>query len=375
MNLIAEQSVLSDAMRRVSRQIPARSQFSQLSSLVRITAEDDVLNLLTTDLDSATKCSIQVQVSDNGACIVSSRLLADIVSAMPPGAVEMSLEDGILFIREKNMQFELRTMDIDEFPPIVFPTGDSIKLPKAAFVNLSRQILKASSKDDTRPILTSIHMKILPDTLQFTSTDSYRLSFARLSGIDTSLIPESEILIPSKVITDVARLVGSSGTDSKDTDMILINVSDTDINFIFDNTEVYSRLVNGKFPSFESVTNRIYKNKITVSKSNLMESLKRISILAKDNISKVNISFSDIGIELFINSATLGKAHEQVEAEYEGDESFSIGFNPNFLMDGIEVLNGNTIEISFSDSKYAALISSPEDDGFQYYLMPIRIKD
>ncbi len=375
MNLIAEQSILSDAMRRVSRQTPARSQFSQLSSLVRLTTEDDVLNLLTTDLDSATKCSIQVQSSDNGVCIVSSRLLADIVSAMPPGAIEISLEDSILFIREKNMQFELRTMDIDEFPPIIFPTGDSIELPKTAFVNLARQILKASSKDDTRPILTSIHMKILSNALQFTSTDSYRLSFARLSGINTSLISESEILIPSKVISDVARLIGSSSTDSNDTDIISINISDTDINFKFDNTEIYSRLVNGKFPSFESVTNRTYKNKITVSKSNFIESLKRVSILAKDNISKVNISFSDIGIELFISSATLGKAHEQVEATYEGDESFSIGFNPNFLIDGIEVLNGDTIEISFSDSKYAALISSTEDDSFQYYLMPIRIKD
>ena len=375
MNLVAEQSVLADAMKKVSRQTPARSQISQLPSLVRITVENDVLNLLTTDLDSATKCSIQVQSSNNGACIVSSRLLADIVSAMPPGAVEISLVDSMLFVKEKNMQFELRTMDIDEFPPIVFPTGDSIELPKNTFVNLARQILKASSKDDTRPILTSIHMKTLPDALQFTSTDSYRLSFARLSRVDTTSISDSEILIPSKVLTDVARLLSSAGTDSKDKDKLSINVSDTDINFIFDNIEVYSRLVSGKFPSFESVTSHTYKNKITINRTYLMESLKRVSILAKDNTSKVNISWSEIGIELFINSTTLGKAREQVEATYEGDESFSIGFNPNFIMDGIEVLDGDTIEISFDDSKYAALISSPDDDDFQYYLMPIRIKD
>ncbi len=375
MNLIAEQSILADAMKKVSRQGGTRSQFSQLPGLVRITMEDNVLNLLTTDLDSATRCSVRVQSSENGACVVSSRLLADIVAAMPPGAIEISLVDSMLFVKEKNMQFELRTMDINEFPPIVFPTGNPIELPKNTFVNLTRQILKASSKDDTRPILTSIHMKALTDELQFTSTDSYRLSFARMSGVDTTSILDSEILIPSKVLTDVARLIGSSNNDSSGEDKLSINVSDTDINFIFDNIEIYSRLVNGKFPSFESVTNHTYKNKITISKSHLIDSLKRISILAKDDTSKVNLSWSEIGIELYINSVTLGKANEQVEATYEGDESFSIGFNPNFVIDGVEVLDGDTIEISFDDSKYAALISSPDDSNFKYYLMPIRIKD
>ncbi|MHB8262173.1 MAG: DNA polymerase III subunit beta [Acidimicrobiales bacterium] len=374
MKFTAERSSLSDALKIVSRSLTIRSSVGQLAGLVSITTSATSLNLLTTDLDTATSCTIAISSGEEGSCVVASRLLSDIINSLPDGAVSLTVENTTLVISSGESKFHLRTMDSDEFPPISFPTGDTIQLPRSDLGKCLRQVLKAASRDDARPILTSVSINKMDGGLRFISTDSYRLAFAELACNNTDIWTGDEILIPARVLNDIVRYTSQSSGLSPSSDTIDLFISDNDAVITFDDVKVFSRLIDGTFPSFESVTKQSYTNTVTVAKAPLSEALKRVGLLARDSATKVTIECSDGRIILRVHAPQLGDAEEVLSAKYVGDEATSIGFNPSFLLDGIEVLSGDNIKIQFCDDKAAALISSDDDPTFQYYLMPIRMK-
>ena len=374
MEIRAERSLLVDALKTVSRSLTLRSSVGQLAGLVCLTATDSSLNLLTTDLDTATSCSIPVAVNIAGKCVVASRLLADVTASLSDGSISLSVEDGMLVVSNSESKFRLRFVDSDEFPPISFPTGDTIHINRLELSKCLKQVLKAASKDDSRPILTSVSISKIDEGLQFISTDSYRLAFTRATCDNVDLLENKKILLPARVLSDVVRYVSQSTGSSATDDTVSIYVSDNDAVISFDNVKMFTRLVDGKFPSFESVTTQEYNNLLTVDRTRFAESVKRVALLARDNASKVNIECMDDHVILSVHSPQVGDAEETLPAKFIGDQYIHIAFNPAFLLDGIEVLSGANVAIKFHDDKMAALISSDDDTDFQYYLMPIRIK-
>jgi len=374
MKITADKTTLSDALKIVSRSLTIRSSVGHLAGLVYLTASGTSLNLLTTDLDTATSCTIDVSVSQDGACVVASKLLSDIINSLPDGAVSLVIDDSMLTICSGESKFKLRVTDLDEFPPISFPTGDTIQLSKSKLSKCLRQVLKAASKDDARPILTSVSISKIDGGLRFISTDSFRLAFAELPCSNVDVLHSDEVLVAARVLSDIVRSISQSSGAVSDNDIVELYLSDNDAVFSFDNVKVFTRLIDGRFPSFEPVTRQSYENIITVNKQYLSESLKRVSLLARDAAVKVNIECTDIGITLTVHAPQLGDAEEMLSAKYTGDQSPVIGFNPSFILDGIEVLSGDNVLIKFSDDRVAALIMTDDDKDFQYYLMPIRMK-
>ncbi len=374
MKISAERSLLVDALKTVSRSVTLRSSVGQLAGLVCLTARESSLNFLTTDLDTATSCSIPVSVHIEGKCVVASRLLADITASLPDGSISLSVEDGMLIVSNSESKFRLRFVDSDEFPPISFPTGDTMHVNRLELNKCLKQVLKAASKDDTRPILTSVSISKIDGGVQFISTDSYRLAFTRAACDNVELLEGKEILVPARVLADVVRYISQPPGVSATDDMVSIYVSDNDAVISFNNVKMFTRLIDGKFPSFDSVTKQEYNNILTVDRTHFGESVKRVALLARDNASKVNIECMDDHVVLSVHSPQVGDAEEILPAKFVGDQYIPIAFNPAFLLDGIDVLSGANIEIKFHDDKVAALISSDDDSEFQYYLMPIRIK-
>ncbi len=376
MQFRAERDSLAEAVSLSTHVASTRSTISPLPNLVRLDVADNTLELLATDLDTAIRSTVPVTMAVPGTCLVPSRLLADIVRYLPEGAVDVSMDsDGTLRVTGDRNIFNLRTALVDDFIPVGFSTDDTVRLPAAQLITSIKQVTRSAATDDSRPLLTGVSIQQSATTIRLLATDSYRVSIKEISNTNGSSSDTSEYVIPAKVLRELSRIIGSTDANAGNEDSLVgIHLSDTDACFHYGSVAVYTRLMDGRFPPFDSIIKPTYDNRILVDITEIADALKRVGLLAKDEMTKVTIHPEDGIISLRVVSQQLGEASAAVPALFEGDTQSTIGFNPAYLLDGIDALEGDKCEIRYSGDDAAALITTPEDASFRYLLMPIKIK-
>ena len=290
--------------------------------------------------------------------------MSDVVRSLRAGAVEFTVEDDDARIVATPSEFALRLIPADEFPELSTPEGNAVTLDAVAFKQAIEQVEKAASSDDARPILTGVLMAAEESGLRLVSTDSYRLSVRDLAG--TSVLSEGEkVLVPSRALKELARVVGDGE------DKITLSLGDRDAGFTVGGVSVTTRLIEGDFPNYRGLIPTNHPNRLTVDRDALLDAVRRVRLLAQES-TPVRLAMTGDGLELVAVTQDVGQAHESVEASYEGEE-LTVAFNPEYLLDGIEVAPGSEITLETVDELKPALLKSVEDPNFLYLLMPVRV--
>ena len=246
---------------------------------------------------------------------------------------------------------------------VIFADGDAVTLDASAFRAAIDQVEKAASSDDARPILTGVLMAAEEDGLRLVSTDSYRLSVRDLAG--TTILGEGQkVLVPSRALKELSRVVG-------DADEITLRLGERDAGFEVGPVKVTTRLIEGDFPNYRGLIPSNHPNALTVDRETLLDAVRRVRLLAQES-TPVRLAMSSEGLELVAVTQDVGQAHEAVEASYSGDE-LTVAFNPEYLIDGIEVAPGDEIILETVDELKPALLKSSDDPNFLYLLMPVRV--
>ncbi|MDP3011932.1 MAG: DNA polymerase III subunit beta, partial [Candidatus Hydromicrobium sp.] len=263
--------------------------------------------------------------------------------------------------------FTLNTLSLEEYPG--FPEikkENYIKINLNKFRNLVIKAQKAASLDEGRAILTGVLLEIEEGLLSMAATDSYRLSIVK-ENIDTGR-PPTKVVIPSKVLDSIVK------SEYKDSD-IGINIEENQISFYLegDNKKkniIVSRLLSGKFPEYKQLIPKSLKHNIVINKEKMLDVVKRISSISQDNIPvKLTIDKGKITVSMSIRE--IGSSSEDFEVSY-GEERIEIAFNPEFLMDGINIMDEKNIILSIEESLKPILIKSEKNKNLIYLLMPIR---
>lgn len=267
----------------------------------------------------------------------------------------------------ENALFTLNTLSLEEYPG--FPEikkENYIKINLNKFRNLVIKAQKAASLDEGRAILTGVLLEIEEGLLSMAATDSYRLSIVK-ENIDTGR-PPIKVVIPSKVLDSIVK------SEYKDSD-IGINIEENQISFYLegDNKKkiiIVSRLLSGKFPEYKQLIPKSLKHNIVINKEKMLDVVKRISSISQDNIPvKLTIDKGKITVSMSIRE--IGSSSEDFEVSY-GEERIEIAFNPEFLMDGINIMDEKNIILSIEESLKPILIKSEKNKNLIYLLMPIR---
>ena len=333
---------------------------------VRMEVLGDRLHLAGSDLDLTIQVDVPVAGGSDGVCVVPARLAADIVRAMDPGAVNIEAGDDEVRITSGRSHFAVRMLPVAEFPrlPAETPAGEGVTLDAAELAEALRQVVRAASSDDARPILTGVLMTAEESSLRLVATDSYRLAVRDLAG-NTVLREGQKVLVPSKALAELQRLLTGAG-------QVTLHLGEHDAGFQVGDVRLTTRLIEGEFPNYRQLIPANHPNRLVVGKEPLLDAVRRVKLLVRDATTPVRIALRPDGIELTVITQEVGQATEDIDAKYEGTE-ITVAFNPAYLIDGVEAINGDEILLETIDALRPAVIRPTEGNEYLYLLMPVRV--
>jgi len=340
---------------------------------LRISCEGNHLQVTGTDLDLTVRVTTEAIGITDGVAVVPSRLMADIVRALEPGAVTIETTDDSVEISAARSRFSLRTYPPDEYPPLPEPGNPTLQLPAESLFGGLRQVVRAASTDDARPLLTGVLITCEDGRLRLVATDSYRLALCDVPA-DEGSAGMPQILVPARALLELQRLLSSTGLDGPDAALgrIGLAIDDHDITFTLGGVDITTRLLDGTYPDYRQLIPPSYPNALHVGKDSILDALRRVRLLVKDNTTAVRLSMRPGGVDLTVVSHEVGDASETVDADFTG-EDLTVAFNPTYLIDGIDAIRDDEVILQTVDSMKPATVRAAEGSNFQYLLMPVRV--
>ncbi len=367
MKIVIKKEELSQSVQALSRVTSTRSSIQSLAGILFRSTEGGI-ELRATNLEMSLSLVLAASVEGEGQFVVPGRLLSDIVKSLPNGDVEIKWEAGATGASLKcgGSSFEIMVFSADDFPSMPSSEGETVKLPSAAFVETVGWVEKAASRDDTRPILTSVLVSASGKTLRMVATDSYRLSVKDVE-LEQPLSGALEANVPATTLQELERLIG---TEPGQLEIALIGGQ---IVFKFGPITVVSRLVDGQFPNYKQLIPEKFESELKLGNSSLSDVVRRVGLMAQKS-TPLKLSFEQGAVTVSAQTPDVGSASERVEVPYSG-EPLEIGFNPIFLRDGLESANSESIVIKMISSLRPVLIEAAEDNGYQCLIMPVRLSN
>lgn len=363
MKFRCERDVFVEALGAVGRAVSARSSAPALSGLHAV-LEGNHLVLTGTDLDLTISSTLEVNGEQDGKAVLPAKLVTDIVRSLEHGAVSISADADQAQITSGRSQFSVNLYPADEFPQLPEPGGEPVTIESALLADALRQVVPAASSDDSRPVvLTGVLMTAEAGGLRLVATDSYRLAVRDLPG--TSVLGENQhVLIPSKALNELTRVLPSA-------EEVTLVLGERDARFSIGSITLTTRLIEGEFPNYRGLIPSSQPNRLLASRAALIDAVRRVRLLARE-ATPVRLTLGDESLELLALTQDVGQASESVDAKYEGTE-LTVAFNPEFLLNGLEVTPGDEVSLETVDALKPALLRSTESSDFLYLLMPVRV--
>lgn len=379
MKFRCERDSLVEVLTTAGRAVSSRSTTTMALGGIRLESLGNRLAVVGTDLDLTVHVSTEAIGITDGVCVAPAKLLADIVRSLEPGAVTIESADDKVEIAAARSRFSLRTFPVDDFPVLPEPPEPMTSLPAAGLVDALRQVVRAASNDDARPLLTGVLVAAEGDGIRLVATDSYRLALRDLAGNDAKL-DAAQILVPARALAELQRLSalgslakeGPAAGDGDDGPRVGLSIGEHDVTFTVGAVQVSTRLLDGSYPDYRQLIPAEYPNRLHVGKDSLLDALRRVRLLVRDNTTPVRLSMRQGGVDLTVVSQEVGDASETVDADFDGTD-LTIAFNPSYLIDGVEAVAGDEVLLETVDATKPATVRAAEQADFRYLLMPVRV--
>jgi DNA polymerase-3 subunit beta len=380
-----ERDSLVEVLTTAGRAVSSRTSTSMALGGMRIEVQGNHLGVVGTDLDLTVHASTEAIGIKDGVCVAPARLLADIVRSLEPGAVTIDAEADKIEIGAARSRFSLRTFPVDDFPTLPEPPQPATFLPAANLASALRQVVRAASNDDARPLLTGVLIAPEGSGIRLVATDSYRLAMRDIDG-SAAFTDNSQILVPARALAELQKLsalgmsakeAGSGAGEAESSDngaapTVGLSIGDHDVTFTAGDVKVSTRLLDGSYPDYRQLIPAEYPNRLHVGKDSLLDALRRVRLLVRDNTTPVRLSMRSGGVDLTVVSQEVGDASETVDADFDGSE-LTIAFNPTYLIDGVEAVSGDEVVLETVDATKPATVRAAEETNFHYLLMPVRV--
>jgi DNA polymerase III subunit beta len=358
-----EREILAEALATASRGATSRTGTLPVLSGVRLDVDGDKLTVTGTDLELTIRLVIAVGGDRDGSAVVPARLVADIVKALPAGAVSVTLGDDDMSISAGRTQFSVRPLSLADYPAQVEPDTEPVVLASAQVADALRQVVRAASNDDARAVLTGVLWASEENGVKMVATDSYRLAVRDLP--QTNMLDAGQkVLVPSRALNELQRVL--AGTDE-----LTVRLGAREAVFEAGTTRLTTRLIEGEYPNYRNLLPPSYPNVLTVGRDALLEALRRVKILAQD-ATPVRLSLGPDTLQLTAITQDVGNATEEIDASYEGAE-MTVAFNPEYLAAGVDAVEGDEVTLSTLDPMKPAVLRGVGHDEYLYLLMPVRV--
>jgi DNA polymerase-3 subunit beta len=367
LKLSTRQAELVSKLSIVQRAVSTRAASQALSGIL-LSVEDGRVVLRATDLEMGLQTDLEAEIEGAPAqVLLPGRLLAEVARSL--GAEEVEIEsreaERDVEIRSGGSKFHLRTLPADDFPRFPAAEGEPLRIPASALISTVEVVARAASRDDMRPVLTGVFVSSSGDEMTMVATDSYRLAVKR-TAIEGGIGGELEANVPARALRELGRILGVEGVDAVEVSLLRNQA-------IFRAGEIVlnTRLIEGQFPNYRQLLPESYEHDIRLPRDELLGVTRRVSQLAQRN-APLRLSLSSGELTVAAETPDIGDARESIPAAFEG-EPLEIGFNPDFLKEGIESIEGDELLLRLISPLRPGLLQAVEGDDFRYLLMPIRL--
>lgn len=366
LKLTCSRDDLARALSVVGRAVSTRTTVQILGGIL-LRVENGRLELAATDMEMSLRTSFDVVAEEGGSVVVPGRLLVEIVRLLPPGDVTLAYtpEDGSVSLSCGAASYRLNTYAADDFPrlPGAEP-GDLLELDREAFLETVAKVSRAASRDESRPVLTGILVRLEGDIVAMAATDSYRLS-VKETRLPTAPSGELEAIVPARALGELARIAQGSTAET-----LRLGAQENQVVFVLDGVWVTARRIDGQFPNYRQLRPETFEVEMTLPREELLDVVRRVAVLAQRN-SPLRLRFEEGQLTIQAQTQDVGEASESLPISYHGD-LLEIGFNPDFLREGLESVAEADVHLRLISPLRPGLITGAGDD-FWYLIMPIRL--
>jgi DNA polymerase-3 subunit beta len=324
-----------------------------------------------------TSSDLEIQIRTHGSfggdegnftCTVGARKLIDILRSMPSDqTVSLESNQNKLLLKGGKSRFTLQTLPAEDFPLVQEASqyGPAFSVPQKTLKALLAQVSFAMAVHDIRYYLNGILFVAEGKQLSLVATDGHRLAFSS-AELDVDVQQRQEVILPRKTVLELQRLL------SDQDGAIEMRFAGNQAKFSFGGMEFVTKLVEGKFPDYNRVIPKNHTNIVVLGRQTLLASLQRTAILTSEKFKGVRLNLDPGSLRVASNNAEQEEASDEIDVDYQGD-SIEIGFNVTYLIDVLGNMNQDMVKIELADSNSSALFTIPDDKGFKYVVMPMRI--
>jgi DNA polymerase-3 subunit beta len=354
---------LVQALGVVARAVSTRTSVQILSGIL-LEPQGSELRVAATDMELSLRANLPAQIEGDGAIVLPGKTFADIARLLP--ADEVSIEhkpaESVVHVTSGTASYTLHTYNPEDFPRLQELEGvHTFTVDRESLLETIHRVARAASRDESRPVLTGILVSFTGGKLVMAATDSYRLAVkeTELEGV----VPELEAIVPSRALQELARIANSGET-------VDVGVHENQVVFATDGVWLTTRRIDGQFPNYRQLLPEQFEHELTLPRLELLEVVRRASVMIQ-RATPLQLRFAEGELTVIARTHDVGESQESMPVAFTG-ETLEIGFNADFLRDGLESMDGDDVRLKLISPLRPAVIQG-EGDDFTYLVMPIRL--
>lgn len=366
MNIQIARGELLSALQSVIGVVEKRQSLPILSNVL-LEAREDELTVMATDLELQVVRKLHVQNLAPGKTTVSARKLHDICRGLPEGAaLELQLSQGRLVLQSGRSRFTLATLAAEEFPSLDEGAAESsLSLSNKELKLLLQRTQFAMAQQDVRYYLNGLLLEIRGTRARAVATDGHRLAMAE-HQLGQKSNQDLQVIVPRKAILEMFRLLDSSD------ESVALRIGNGQIQVELDNLKLTSKLIDGRFPEYERVIPEGSDKLVRGERAKVRSALSRAAILSNEKFRGVRLLLSENLLRIQTHNPEQEEAEEEVEVQYHGP-SLEIGFNVSYLLDALDVIEGNEFSLELRGPDSSGLLYDSAQPANKYVVMPMRL--
>lgn len=367
MKIVISQSDLLESLKTVSRAVSGQNTLPVLGNIL-IRAEGKKVYFAATNLEISISTSVEAEVKNEGAITIPAKILTSYTSLLTKGeSVELKIGEGMsLEVNSKTSKTKIKGISADEFPSIGrVDSGTKLEISSEDFKKTVQQVAFSAQENSSRPILSGVFFKAKEKNLAIAATDSYRLSEKMLTlPVETK---EIQSVIPVRAFFEADRLTNGA-------DKILVTISENQVMFSVNGTELISRLIEGQFPDYKQILPKSHQTTAIVNREALALAVRRVSIFAKENNQHMKLEFlNDGSLTISTDSTQIGEEKTTIPIKLEGSTNV-IALNADYVLDVLGAMSGEeNVKIELEGKLNPAVFKYGEKEEFVHLIMPLKM--
>ena len=367
-------SQLNNVLRAISSKttIPILTGLKMVVDKERIVLTGSNSDITIESVIDASNPDYDLTVEDPGAIVLPARFFSEIVKKLPDKQVTIEVTSGFQAdITSGTAKFQINGQDAENFPHLPeVETDKTITLPNDVLKEVIRQTVIAVSKQESRPILASIHITLHDGLLTAVATDSHRLAQRKVALNDVDNGIDFDVIIPGKSMNELSGMISDVDED------VQVQVTENQILFIFGNTHFYSRLLEGNYPETSQLIPKTADTTVELDAGSFLASIERASLLShesRNDVVKLTLKPSENLVRISSDSPDIGTVEEEVATTSLDGNDLEISFNPNYMKDALRSFGQTTVKISFtSPLRPFTLVPTEDGENFVHLITPVR---